>query len=353
LARRGFALRWAATDLEGDAAADPSPVERVPMRGSNRLEQRIGVPYPLWGPRALFRLRQEVQRADLVHLHDSVYAGNLAAFALARVARRPVVVTQHVGAVPFLSPFARAALAGANRTVARALLGGADATVFVSDRVRGYFAERVRFRRPPELWPNGVDARFRPLPAGERAAARARLGAGDRPLVLFVGRFVEKKGIGRLRALAERFPDADWRFVGWGPADPSRWGLPQVRVLGRLDHAQLVPLYQSADLLVLPSVGEGFPLVVQEAMACGTPALIGEETAAGAPGIERVAWVAGLDQEPLSARLAEILADRAALAGRRAEVAAFARAWDWDDCAGRYAALFSELGALGAAAPVS
>ena len=50
-----------------------------------------------------------------------------------------------------------------------------------------------------------------------------------------------------------------------------------------LSQAELPPLYQAADLLVLPSVGEGFPLVVQEAMACGTPALVGDETAAGCP----------------------------------------------------------------------
>jgi len=60
-----------------------------------------------------------------------------------------------------------------------------------------------------------------------------------RKIVLFVGRFVRKKGFHIIESLARRFPQALWIFVGSGPEDPSSWGHPNVRVVGRVDHEHL------------------------------------------------------------------------------------------------------------------
>src|SRR4029077_19092998 len=112
--------------------------------------------------------------------------------------------------------------------------------------------------------------------------------APGHPLFLFLGRFVEKKGLPVLRELAQRLPQVRLLLAGWGPIDPAAWGLPNVTVVRSPSTGELSALYQAADLLLLPSVGEGFPRSVQEAMACGTPALVGSETAAGCPGSEGV-----------------------------------------------------------------
>jgi glycosyltransferase involved in cell wall biosynthesis len=77
-------------------------------------------------------------------------------------------------------------------------------------------------------------------------------------------------------------PNWQWCVIGQGPEQPQAWGLPNVRVLSPMPQAELASWYHAADLLILPSEGEGFPLVVQEAMACGLPACITADVASGA-----------------------------------------------------------------------
>jgi glycosyltransferase involved in cell wall biosynthesis len=319
----------------------------VPAGSCNILERAVGVPYPIWSPAALVRLVRAVRSADVVHVHDCLYLPVLVAYAAARWGRRrPVVVTQHIGHVPYRNPILRAAHAAANRLFGAWVLGGAEQVVFESESVRAYFTQRVRFRAPPALIENGVDTGvFRPCSAAERLEHRVKLGIpAGKPLLLFLGRFVEKKGLGVLRELTARIPQAHWLFAGWGPMDPAEWQRPNVSVVRSPGQQDLPPLYQAADLLVLPSVGEGFPLSVQEAMACGTPALIGEETAAGSPEARGTLLSERVGDAGTTARWAEriqaLLAAPGKLDSLRPRVAAFAAAhWSWERCVARYAAL--------------
>jgi len=343
-ASHGAAIAWHASDC--DPAPSISGVSCVAARSCNALERRLGVPYPVWSLGALRRVGGAARAADVLHLHDCLYLPNLAAYIAARLARRPVLVTQHVGMVPYRNPALRALLSAAYGLFGRIVLGGATQVVFVSDSVRRYFEGFARFRAPPLLVGNGVDlAVFHPVDEARRNRLRAELGVPEpAPLLLFVGRFVEKKGLRVLRELAARLPQARWIFAGWGTLGPERWSLPNVAVMRGRSGVQLAPLYQAADLLVLPSVGEGFPLVVQEAMACGTPALVGTETAAGWPDAANVLLAedtAGADVVPRwEGRLRELTRDAAGLASLRERVAQYAAAnWCWERCAARYAEL--------------
>jgi glycosyltransferase involved in cell wall biosynthesis len=110
----------------------------------------------------------------------------------------------------------------------------------------------------------------------------------------------------------------------------------------------LADLYHAADMLVLPSYSEGFPLVVQEAMACGTPPLVSPQAAVGAPGAR--AWLYTCMLSPAAsacsrwkAALLEILGN-SAFAKRREATAVFARnEWTWESCVVRYVELFERL----------
>jgi glycosyltransferase involved in cell wall biosynthesis len=329
---RGATVEWVATD-EGPTRA----IGAHPVRGWNPLETPLGVPYPLWGPAALSSLWSAVKRCDLAHLHDGLYASSLAAATFLRLHRKPFVLTQHVGVVPYRNALLRGAMHAGNRRLAGTVMRQASQTVFCSSTTERYFTDLLG-PMPHRMIANGVDLQVFHPGHGGRQALRDDFGwPADRAVCLFVGRYVEKKGIRVLRALAQRLPHVLWVFAGRGPDDPAGWGFENVVSLGTLPANRLARLYCASDLFVLPSVGEGFPLVVQESMACGTPVVVSNDTALAYPRLDAIAWHA----EPTVPAFLEVvqraLADPDRGDGRRRRAAEFAAAeWDWERCAGEY-----------------
>ena len=277
MARAGIAIEWFASAT--DEAPDYPGVECRPQAAVNVFERRLGVPFPLWSPLAFVRLAKAVGRADVVHIHDAVYLANFLAAVFAFARGKRVVVTQHVGFIPYRSTVLRGLLVTANHIVGRLVLRRAHSTIFVSPVVRKYF-ESLAGHSPRFIdIPNGVDSSLFSPEAGDRERVRHSLGLGaDVPMLFFVGRFVEKKGLQLIHELASRTPEWQWCLAGEGPIDPLSWRLGNVHVLGRLTQTELASYYQAADALVLPSFGEGFPLVVQEALSAGLPVAVHTET---------------------------------------------------------------------------
>jgi glycosyltransferase involved in cell wall biosynthesis len=149
-------------------------------------------------------------------------------------------------------------------------------SVCVSNGVFRYTQEigRIDPRRLTVI-PNGVD----PLPFDRAPRAdRRALGVPDEAtLALFVGRFDPQKGLPVLieaaAVVASSRPDLHIAFVGDGPERDALIALGQSRPaldgrlhwLGRRD--DVPSLLKTADFLVLPSLWEGMPNVVLEAMA--------------------------------------------------------------------------------------
>jgi glycosyltransferase involved in cell wall biosynthesis len=130
---------------------------------------------------------------------------------------------------------------------------------------------------------------------------------------------------------------------------PGDWGLPNVRVYSNLRGSSLADLYRASNVFVLPSTGEGFPLVIQEALACGLPVVCGEETATADDAL--AAFVRGVAVVPDRTRSAEgflsairdVLKQPASdeLAARR--FAFVQERYSWDGIVKRYFEIFSEL----------
>ena len=163
--------------------------------------------------------------------------------------------------------------------------------VAVSAGVRAHMVERARLRAERILViPNGVDVSRFSLARGE-FRRREGIPAGC-TLITTIGRLDTQKGFPYLleaaREVALRHPDVCFLVVGEGPRRRDlvslrdRLGLKErVRFLGfRTDVPQILA---DSDLFVLPSLWEGFPIALLEAMAAGLPVV-----ATDVPGVAEV-----------------------------------------------------------------
>jgi glycosyltransferase involved in cell wall biosynthesis len=258
-----------------DELPDDDGVIRVPAL--NLLEDRLGVPYPIFSPKLMSVLGRELRRADVVHAHGLLYMSCVVALRYAKLRHRqgPVrVLTEHVGHVPYDSALLDRVETGAIKTIGRLSVKAAESIVVLNRQVAAEI-EALHPHGPVVQIPNGIDTElFRPPQPGERAALRAKLGWDDGlPRVLFVGRLVAKKGLDTALAAAHA---ARGKFelvvAGPGPLQPE--SEPGVKVLGPLPSEHVAELYRAADALLLPSRGEGFPVTVQEAMASALPVVM-------------------------------------------------------------------------------
>jgi glycosyltransferase involved in cell wall biosynthesis len=242
-------------------------------------------------------------------------------------------------------------------------LGAAEAQVFADlERMLLPRAARVIVTSPGtrrDLGAYGVeDTRIAVVVPGTGPAPLARGSSGPGTALLCVASLILRKGHLVLLEALHRLAALDWHLtcVGSAERDPAcarsiaaaidRLGLRQrVTLIGALAEADLGPVYDRADLFVLPSYHEGYGMVLAEALARGLPVV--STTAGAIP--DTVPDGAGLlvppgDAQALAAALRQVIS----APELRARLSAGARAArrnlrSWDEATRRFAAALADL----------
>lgn len=337
--RKKHEVRWAACDVV--TPPHDKDFDDIPLQANNFTEAWLGFPYPIPTGNWIPTIVQEVKRSEIVHLHDCLYFANIIAFLASLVFSKPIVVTQHVGLVPYKEKYKKALQTLAYQTIGRLILKRSHEVVFINRQVKDWFEKRLKIQRT-SIIQNGVSGEiFYPADIKEKEKIRTKLGYSENELLLlFIGRFTQKKGIHLIKEIALNRPNYHWIMVGSGEVDALGWNLPNVSVFPPQSQAELRDFYIAADMFVLPSTGEGFPLAVQEALACGLPVGVSEETARSlteAPLIRLV--TTSLPQ--ILETLDRILGEPSQLLSLQAKSKEFAKQWDWDITAQKYEELFA------------
>jgi colanic acid/amylovoran biosynthesis glycosyltransferase len=213
-------------------------------------------------------------RPRLIHAHFG--RGGALALPIARALGLPLVVTFHGGDATKDTHYRRRLVASVFQRRCLDLQREAALIVCVSDYIR----EVLLARGFPEAKLKVIRYGTEPEPFGQPPPAA-------RPYLLFVGRLVEKKGVGHLldaaRLLESEGASLDLVVIGDGPLGDG-WrrraaGLRHVEFRGWLPNAEVRRAMQGALAVCVPSVvakggdTEGLPHVVLEAMAAAAPVI--------------------------------------------------------------------------------
>ena len=233
---------------------------------------------PMRGPRHVdaipgFARAVRAERPAVFHAHLNwplACSGGILAAALSRV---PAIVAT----VQLFSHLPRAATIPLQRSMVTRAVSRyiAVSRAVARDVERTLHVPSTRIR----VVPNGVALeRFAQLPPSSASVRLDMAGRVDRPIVLTLARLDKHKGLSHLLKAAAQVPDVSFVVAGQGPEQRALEA--EAYALGVADRVSFIgfrrdtpALLANADLFVLPSLLEGLPLAVLEAMASGRPVI--------------------------------------------------------------------------------
>jgi len=219
---------------------------------------------------------------DIVHLHDTLPILIRRSVKRARKEKIPVVTTFH-------NDYIKTSLSGKILKRIRWALQGRK-TLHASDAriaLTPYYANHLKgrgVRKPIDVLPNGFE------PVAEEAVRPSSLpdGSGEHPLLVFVGRLSEQKGLDVLMdawdvLCQQGEPRARLAIAGSGELNQwldnriaSSTYPDSIAKLGRVDDAEKRWLFEQAKGVLIPSRFEGLPTVLLEAMHAGAPTVMAD-----------------------------------------------------------------------------
>lgn len=256
----------------------PEPGSFVGRMEARGVETHLVHLAPLFNPFALWRLTRLLvqQRVTILQTHGarSNFYGRIAG----RLAGVPVIIsTVHNSLKDYeVSAFTRKVYAAALRLT----LSLDQRIICVSDATRrDVIDECSAAEAKVQVVHNGIDPSAFPAQP-DRQKVRQELGLGQRPVLVTIARLTDAKGhrylLAALPSLLDRWPELCCLFVGEGELEDALQRMARelgveraCRFVGvRTDIADILA---AADLFVLPSLSEGFPFVLLEALAMGCP----------------------------------------------------------------------------------
>lgn len=244
----------------------------IPNRIKTNSGSLIQLPFMLLA--FFFKALRSARKSDLLHAYWS--PAGLVSVIAGLIKSKPVVITLWGSDFIFLKTPVLSHLL-------RIILDKADTIICENQHFKNQLVQLDFHNKSIHVIPNGID--FELFKPREEKSARSQLGLPeDGIIILSIGSLTKNKGhhylIQAFSQLAQERKDIHLRIVGGGEEYQSlinqieRLELAEkVTLAGHADHEAISKWLNAADIFVLPSMREGTPNTLLEAMASGLPVI--------------------------------------------------------------------------------
>jgi glycosyltransferase involved in cell wall biosynthesis len=274
---------------------------------------------PTWCPDLPAWLRRELHSFDVVHLNGYRSLMNLQVLCALKDTPLPVVIQPH-GAMPVIvnSFFVKRLY---DRLLGKRELARAQAFIALQESEReqilahGVPAERIT------VIPNGLQPQYYNLNVLPGCFRKRHAIPPHQQLILFLGRLNRKKGVDMLLEAFALLQDMEVVLVIAGPDDGqlahikaliARYHLAErILLTGLLTGDDVLAAYRDADLFVVPSRTDTFPVTIMEACMMSVPMVVTEGVEIAHLLKDRAAEIVPFDAHACAEAIRRLLSDAA------------------------------------------
>lgn len=346
LARRGHNIKVLTShfkDLPREEQRDGYDILRIPTLRTQAfrasfLSMVVYVLSGLWAGLRLVRLFHP----DVIHVHFAVPAGALA-WMLSRLTKVPYVLTAHLGDVPGGVPEKTGDWFRWIFPTTRWIWHDASARVAVSEFTRSLALKH--YNEEVLVIPNGIDV------DGE---SQSSIRINNPPVIVFAGRFMEQKSPLMIVQILNEIKDLPWKcvMIGDGPLMPevkksiSELELGNRFVLtGWITPDEVMKQFEQSDILFMPSLSEGLPVVGVQALSKGL-AIVASRVGGFVDLVDegRNGYLVEVgNSEGFKSKLQELLTNPSRLLSLRQASLKKANSFEITQIAGQYEKIFEEI----------
>jgi glycosyltransferase involved in cell wall biosynthesis len=227
-----------------------------------------------FAPGLIIELLKRKKSVDIIHAHSHLFFSTNVCVFIRILHSAPLIITNH-GLISASAPKWLNTLY--KKTFSKATFRIADHIICYTDIEKENIAKMGIDPKKISVIHNGIDIRLF-APKGYKKSE-------DKKQILWVGRYVPGKGVEYLieafSYVQKKIPGTHLVLIGEGPEkaaieDRVRKLHLQTSVtfIDHLENEELPEIYKNSDVFVLPSLMEGVPRTILEAMSCGVPVVI-------------------------------------------------------------------------------